>query len=74
MVMFGAVAPAAYVGRDPSRFVFGKQLGRRSTAGILFIIDIRQLLPGAVLHDEAGFQFIYRPGWREAACHERFLV
>ena len=25
---------------------------------------------GAVLHDEAGFQFIYRPGrWEAAICH-----
>jgi hypothetical protein len=28
---------------------------------------MRQLLPGIVLYDEAGFRFIDRPGRREAA-------
>jgi hypothetical protein len=38
-----------------------------SPAGLILEIDIRQLLAGAVLHDETGFQFIDRPGRREAA-------
>jgi hypothetical protein len=29
--------------------------------------NIRQLLPGAVYHDKAGFQFVNRPGRRKAA-------
>jgi hypothetical protein len=32
-------------------------------------IDIRELLPGAALHDKAGVQFFDRPGRREAASH-----
>jgi hypothetical protein len=34
---------------------------------LILIIDIGKLLPAAVLHDKAGFQFIDGPGRREAA-------
>jgi hypothetical protein len=44
------------VRRDPSRLVFGEQLGRRSPPRLILEIDIRQLLPSFVLHDKAGFQ------------------
>jgi hypothetical protein len=33
-------------------------LAAESPARLLFIIDVRQLLTGTVLHDEAGFQFV----------------
>jgi hypothetical protein len=55
------------VRRDPPRLILSEQLGGRSAAGLLFEIDERQFLPGAILHYEAGFQFIDRPGRREAA-------
>ena len=41
------------VGRNPPRLVLREQLGRRSSAGLLLEIDIRQLLPGAVDYDKA---------------------
>jgi hypothetical protein len=52
---------------DPSRLVFGEQLGCRSAAWLVLEIDKRQLLPGVVFHDKTGFQFLDRPRWREAA-------
>jgi hypothetical protein len=39
----------------------------RSPPWLILEIDIRQLLVGTVLHDEAGFQFLDGPGRREAA-------
>jgi hypothetical protein len=31
-----------------------QQFGRRSPAGLFLVIDVSELLPGAVLHDEGG--------------------
>src|SRR5215467_4042225 len=41
------------VRRDPARLVFAEQLGRRSPARFAFVIDIPNLLPASVTHDEA---------------------
>jgi hypothetical protein len=38
-----------------ARLVLREQLGRRSSAGLILEIDIRQLLPGAVDHDKTRF-------------------
>jgi hypothetical protein len=66
----GQSTPAAWhVRRDPPRLVFCQQLGRGSPARLLLKVDIGQLLAAAVLHDKAGFQFLDRPGRREAARH-----
>jgi hypothetical protein len=43
---------------NSSRLIPRQQFRRRSPAGFILKIDIRQLLPCAVLHEEAGFQFI----------------
>src|SRR5580704_12857950 len=50
------------VRRNPPRFIFCEQLGRRSPARLVLEINKRQLLPGAVLHDEARLQLIDGPG------------
>ena len=42
------------VGSDPPRLVPREQLGRRSPAGLLLEIGVRQRVPGVILHDEAG--------------------
>ena len=46
--------------RKPTRLVFGEQLGRHSPLWLFLIINIRELLPFAVLHQEdvmAYFRF-----------------
>ena len=42
------------VGSDPPRLVARQQLCRRSPAGLLLEIDVRQRLPASIVDDEAG--------------------
>jgi len=60
--------------RDPSRFVAGEQLGRRSPAGLLLEIDIGELLASAVLHDEGSTNILDGPGRREAAPCDKYAT
>jgi hypothetical protein len=46
-----------------------KSLAADRPAGLILEIDIGQLLRGAVDYDKARFQFVDRPGRREAACY-----
>jgi hypothetical protein len=48
------------------RASLGEQFRRRSSPRLILEIDIRKLLAVVVAHDKAGFQFIDRPGRREA--------
>jgi len=41
--------------------------GGRSPARLILVIDIRELLPGAVDHDKAVVEFFDCPRWRETA-------
>ena len=43
---------------NPARLVFGKQFRRRSAPRLILVIDIREPLPGAVLHNEAGVNIL----------------
>ena len=54
------------VGCDPASFIFAEQLGRRSPAWFVLIIDVAQRLPVSVTHDKAGGLFFDRPRRREA--------
>jgi hypothetical protein len=49
------------------RLVLGEQLGRRPSPWLILEIDIGQLLPAVIAHDEAGGLFFDGPWWREAA-------
>ena len=52
----------------PVRHIHLHIRGRRAPAGLLFEIDIGELLAGTVLHDEASIvEFFNRPWWWEAA-------
>jgi len=42
------------IGRYPPRLIFGEQLRSRSPARFILVIDIRKLLPAAVLHNKTG--------------------
>jgi hypothetical protein len=44
-----------------------EQLGCGLPTRLILEIDASQFLPGTVLHDKAGFQFIDGPRRREAA-------
>ena len=52
---------------NPSRLILAEQLGCRAAARLILEIDIRQLLPGAVRHDEGRTNVLDSPGRREAA-------
>jgi hypothetical protein len=57
-----------HVSGDPSCLVFGEKFRRRPPARLFFEVDIGELLPTAVLHDEAGVvEFFNRPGRGEAS-------
>jgi hypothetical protein len=58
---------AASLGSNPSRLVAAEQLRRRSPPRLLFVTDVRQLFPAAVLHDEGCTNIFDRPGRWEAA-------
>jgi hypothetical protein len=56
--------------RGDELFLFAqkfRQLGRRSPAGLLLEVDIRQRLAATVAHHEASGLFFDVPGRREAA-------
>ena len=54
--------------RNPARLIFREQLGRRSAPRLILEIDIGELLPVGVPHDEAGIVEIFDgPRRREAA-------
>jgi hypothetical protein len=55
------------VRRDLARLVFGGQLGGRSPAGFVLMVDESKLLAAAIDHDKAGFQFLNSPRRREVA-------
>jgi hypothetical protein len=55
------------VGRDPPRLIERHQLGRRSPAGFLLVIDEGELLAVGVLDDEVRWPFLDGPGRRETA-------
>ena len=55
------------VRRDPPHLVFGEQLGRRSPPRLTLIIDVGELLPVGVPHDETVRRYFRRPRRREAA-------
>ena len=55
------------IGCDPSRLIFGEQLRRRSPPRLILEIDIGELLPGAVRHDEGATNILDGPKRREAA-------
>jgi hypothetical protein len=52
---------------NPSRLILAEQLGCGSSARLIFVIDIGELLAVVVTHDKAGVQFLDRPRRREAA-------
>ncbi len=52
---------------SPLRLITCQQLGHRPSPGLVFKIDIRQLLPVVIAHHEAGVLFFDRPRWWEAA-------
>jgi hypothetical protein len=52
---------------NPLRLILAEQLGGRSTPRLIFKIDICQLLPVAVAHNETVRGDFGGPGWREAA-------
>ena len=51
-----------HVGRNPPGLILGQQLGRRIGDPAHLIIDVEELLSGAVLHDESGAGVLDRPG------------
>src|SRR5581483_2592574 len=53
--------------RDAPRLVLGHELGSRSPAGLLLVIDIRQRLPVGVADDETRRALLDGPGRRETA-------
>jgi hypothetical protein len=53
--------------RNPPRLVFREQLGRRSPARLILIINVPELLPVAINHDEGRTDILDRSGRREAA-------
>jgi hypothetical protein len=55
------------IGRDPSRLIPAEQLGYGSSARLILEIDIGELLPVVVTHDEARGLFLDGPQRREAA-------
>src|SRR5690242_1926391 len=62
-----AIAPAAWR-YSPRSAAPAKQLGRRAPTEFTLIIDIRQLLPASVTHDETVWREFGSPRRREAAC------
>ena len=44
-----------------------QQLGCRPPVRFALKVEIGQLLPGVIRHDESGVAFVDRPGRREAA-------
>jgi len=56
-----------YIGSDAPGLVPREQMRRRAPARLLLEIDIRERLPGMILHDEAGIGLLDGPGRREAA-------
>ena len=57
----------SFVGRNPPRFVFPEQFGRRAPPRLVLEIDIGGRLPVVIAHDEAGGLLFHRPLWWEAA-------
>jgi hypothetical protein len=55
------------IGRDPQRLITRQQLRRRAPAGLFLVIDLGQLLSGAVCHDEGSIDVLDGPRRREAA-------
>jgi len=55
------------VRRNPPRFVFAEQLGCGAPSRLIFVIDVRERLPCAVLDDEASEVVFSGPRRREAA-------
>ena len=53
--------------RDPPSFILAEQLSRGSATGLILVIDIGELLPAVILHDEGGINVLDRPARREAA-------
>ena len=55
-----------HIGRNPPRLVARKQFRRRSPPRLILEIDVGELLPGGVLHDDASVvEFFNRP-WRRS--------
>ena len=70
----GATWQLGEVHRHPPRLIPGEQLCRRSAAGLILEIEIRQRLPGVVADDETGVVgLLDRPG-REAARDAGFRI
>jgi hypothetical protein len=53
--------------RDPPRLIFCEQVGGRSPPWLILEIDIGQLLPRVVLHDEGSTNIFGGPGRRTRA-------
>lgn len=51
------------VGGDAPRLFFAQQLRRRTPTGFVLEVDVGELLPCGVLHDEAGVALVERPRW-----------
>ena len=77
---FSGVRPPRYVLCKSSgslaifaaRLVFGDQLGRRSPAGLVFEVDVSELLSVSVVHDIVVRLHLSRPRRREAASDSYF--
>jgi hypothetical protein len=61
ILMIDDIFAPTTLGRDPPRLILGEQLDRRSPAGLFLKIDIRELLPVAVPHDEASVVEFFNP-------------
>src|SRR6185437_13774946 len=62
------------VHRNAPRLVLGHELGSRTPAGLLLVIDIRERLPVGVPHGEAGMRLLDGPGRREAALRHALTI
>ena len=60
---------------DPPGLVLREQLGRRSPARLLLEIEIAEILPAGVFHDEGIVADLFdRPGRREAPQCDRHML
>jgi hypothetical protein len=61
-------------GRLPGAFFFDRRPAAVPAAWLFVVIEIAELLPGAVLHDTGGADVLDRPRRREAATVPNELV